>query len=306
MVPLSKMLKALGITTPRFYDWKKRKGEDNKHNGMMPKTSWILPEERQAIIDYHQKNPLNGCKRLSYMMMDEDVAYVSHNTVYRVLSSEGLLDKSGATPSLKGRGFKQPEKPHQHWHIDVSYINAGGTFYYLCSILDGYSRFVVHHAIAETMTNETVQRIVQAAKEKTGAKRCRLISDNGPQFKAKQFKSFIKMAGMDQVFTSPFYPQSNGKIERWHKELKQTCIRPSAPRNLKEAKAYVEAFIEDYNYKRLHSAIGYATPYDKLIGLEEGLRLERAAKLKRAAERRKVAWAKLKEKEPQVPLAISA
>ena len=126
---LTKALILLELDRSRFYDWKKRLGTENKHNGMIPKGSWILPTERQSIIDYYQKNPLNGCTRLSYMMIDEDVAYVSHNTVYRVLKAEGLLDESSGKPSLKGTGFQQPEKPHEQWHIDISYINAGGTFY---------------------------------------------------------------------------------------------------------------------------------------------------------------------------------
>ena len=291
------MLSVLSLDSSRFYDWQRRFGEANKHNGQQPKDSWILPEERQAIIDYYLKNPLNGCKRLSYMMIDEDVAYVSHNTVHRVLSSEGLLNPSNTKPSLKGSGFNQPKKPNEHWHIDISYINAGGTFYYLCSILDGFSRFIVHHEISESMTQERVQLIVQRAKEKLQAEGCRVISDNGPQFKSKQFRSFIKAAGMDQVFTIPYYPQSNGKIERWHKEHKKNCIRPNSPRNLKEAQQFITCFIEDYNYLRLHSAIGYTTPYDKLLGIDAQLIRERKVKLDQARRRRKLAWNRQKSKQ---------
>ncbi len=78
------------------------------------------------------------------MMLDADVAAVSPSTVYRVLSSQGLMDRWNSKPSRKGTGFVQPERPHKHWHIDVSYLNVSGTFYYLCSILDGYSRAIVH------------------------------------------------------------------------------------------------------------------------------------------------------------------
>ena len=183
-----KLLAKIDLDSSRFYDWQKRTGQQNKHNGLVPKKSWILPEEKKAIIEYFLKNPLNGCKRLSYMMVDEDVAYVSHNTVYRVLSAEGLLTTQTSGKSLKGTGFEQPTRPNEHWHIDISYINAEGTFYYICSVLDGYSRFIIHHEIAESMTQEQIQVIVQRAKEKLSVKNCRVISDNGPQFKAKQFK----------------------------------------------------------------------------------------------------------------------
>ena len=139
------------------------------------------------------------------MMIDEDIACVSHNTVHRVLKSEGLLGQEAGKASLKGSGFQQPTKPHSQWHIDISYINAGGTFYYLCTILDGYSRFAVHHEISESMTQDKVQLIVEHAKELSGARNVRLISDNGPQFKAREFRSYIKFTGMDQTFTSPYY-----------------------------------------------------------------------------------------------------
>ena len=98
------------------------------------------------------------------MMMDEDVAFVSHNSVHRVLKEAGLIDKSTAKPSLKGTGFVQLIHPHQQWHIDISYINAGGTFI-TCSILDGYSRFIVHWEMKESMTQDECQMVVQRAKE---------------------------------------------------------------------------------------------------------------------------------------------
>jgi putative transposase len=304
--PLTTALKVLAIRKTRFYDWKKRYGQKNCHNGQIPKDSWILPSERQSIVDYYSKNPGNGCRRLAYMMMDENVVFVSGNTVHRVLSAEGLINKSSQKPSLKGKGFDQPAKPHEQWHIDVSYINAGGTFYYLCSILDGYSRFIVHWELSESMKEEKVEMIVQRALENAGHCNPRLISDNGPQFKAREFKVFIRLCGMDQTFTSPYYPQSNGKIERWHKELKQTCIRPRQPRNLDEAKRYVSEFIEQYNYSRLHSAIGYVTPYDKLLGLDADLKVERKKKLDGAREARKRAWKQIQHQPGKKELAISA
>ena len=129
----------------------------------------------------------------------------------------------------KGTGFEQPLQPHQHWHIDVSYINIAGTFYYLCSVLDGYSRFDRPLGLRESMTEADIEIILQGAKEKHPEAKPRIISDNGPQFIARDFKEFIRISGMTHVRTSPYYPQSNGKIERWHKSLKAECIRPGTP-----------------------------------------------------------------------------
>ncbi len=126
-------------------------------------------------------------------------------------------------PSRKGRGFEQPHVPHQHWHVDVSYINVSGTFYYLCSVLDGCSRYVIHWELREQMSEREVEVILQKAHEMLPQARPRIISDNGPQFVARDFKDFIRLCGMMHVRTSPYYPQSNGKIERWHQTLKVTA-----------------------------------------------------------------------------------
>ena len=122
----------------------------------------------------------------------------------------------------------------------MSYINISGTFYYLCSVLDGASRFIVHWEIGESMTEAQIEIILERAKEKYPAARPRIISDNGPQFIAKDFKEFIRISGMTHVRTSPYYPQSNGKIERWHKSLKGECIRPGTPLSLEDARRLVE------------------------------------------------------------------
>jgi hypothetical protein len=120
-----------------------RYGKVNEHNGWVPRDFWLEDWEKQAIIGFHLKNPLEGYRRLTFMMLDADVVAVSPSSVWRVLSQAGLLTKWNGKPSKKGTGFAQPMAAHQHWHIDVSYLNIGGTFYYLCSILDGFSRYIV-------------------------------------------------------------------------------------------------------------------------------------------------------------------
>src|SRR5438128_6091774 len=192
----------------------------------------LEPWEKEAIIGFHLKNPLEGYRRLTFMMLDHDVAAVSPASVWRVLKQAGLLSRWKSNPSRKGTGFEQPLQPHQHWHVDVSYINLSGTFYYLCSVLDGCSRFLVHWDLRESMKEADIEMILERAQEKYPDAKPRIISDNGPQFMARDFKEFIRISGMTHVRTSPFYPQSNGKIERWHKSLKRECIRPLTPLTL--------------------------------------------------------------------------
>jgi hypothetical protein len=230
------------------------------------------------------------------MMLDENIVAVSPTSTWRVLNAAGLLRRWNSGPSKKGKGFAQPSGPHRHWHTDISYINVSGTFYYLCSVLDGYSRFIVHWELREQMTEAEVEVILQRARELFPQARPRVISDNGPQFIAKDFKEFIRIAGMTHVRTAPYYPQSNGKIERWHKSLKSECIRPGTPLSHEDAQRLVSGYVEHYNTVRLHSAIGYVTPKAKLEGKEDEIFRERDQKLESARETRRLRRAGQKDR----------
>jgi putative transposase len=222
------------------------------------------------------------------MMLDQNVVAASPATVYRVLAKAGLLSRWNKKVSKKGTGFVQPLAPHEHWHIDISYLNLGGTFYYMCSVLDGASRAIVHWEIRESMLEAEVECILERAREKFPGVTPRIISDNGPQFIAKDFKEYIRVAGMTHVRTSPYYPQSNGKLERYHRTIKADGIRPSAPSSPDEARQVVARFVEHYNGVRLHSAIGYIAPNDFLTGRSKEIWAERDRKLAEARERRRV------------------
>ncbi len=287
------MLRWLGLARSQFDRWSQRLGTPNRHNGRIPRDFWLEAEEKAKIIAFHDLYPLEGYRRLAYMMLDADIVAVSPSSVYRVLRAAGKLAPHGGTPSRKGKGFEQPLRPHEHWHVDVSHLNICGTFFFLCSILDGYSRFVVHWEIRETMKEAEVETIIQRAREKYPAEHPRIITDNGPQFIARDFKEFIRICGMTHVRTSPFYPQSNGKIERWFKTLKGECIRTRTPLSLEDARRLVAEFVSYYNTVRLHSAIAYITPADKLAGRAEAIWAARREKLAQAAARRR---AKTQEK----------
>jgi putative transposase len=286
-LPAEKFVGWLGVARGKFFDWRTRYGKANEHNALVPRDHWLEAWERQAIIDFHIKNPLEGYRRLTFMMLDQDVVAASPASVYRVLSAAGLLDRWNRTPSKKGTGFIQPLAPHEHWHIDIAYLNLAGTFYYLCSILDGASRAIVHWDIRESMTETDVEIVIQRARERYPNARPRIISDNGPQFIARDFKEFIRIAGMTHVRTSPYYPQSNGKLERYHKTIKGDALRPAAPSSIDEARAVVARFVQHYNGVRLHSAIGYIAPDDFLAGRQQAIWAERDHKLEAARETRR-------------------
>jgi putative transposase len=133
-LPVRRFLEWIELSPRKFGRWQQRFGKVNEHNGLVPRDHQIEDWERQAIIAFFYEYPLEGYRRLAFMMLDRNLVAVSPSTVYRVLKAAGLLQDRFSRPSRKGKGFVQPLEPHQHWHIDFSFINITGTFYYLCSV----------------------------------------------------------------------------------------------------------------------------------------------------------------------------
>ncbi len=281
-----RLVKWMGVGMSKFYDWRERYGKVNEHNALVPRDHWLESWEREAILTFYAQHPLEGYRRLTYMMMDADVVAASAATVYRVLQRAGCFRRWNAGRVRKVRDFSSLCGPTNigTW---ISDINICGTFYFLLSVLDGCSRFIVHWELRETMREADVEVVLQRAREKFPGEKPRIITDNGPQFMARDFHEFIRLCGMTHVRTSPYYPQSNGKMERWHQTLKADCIRPHVPLSLEEARRLVENFVEHYNCVRLHSAIGYVTPADKLAGRDTEIFATRDRKLEAARERRR-------------------
>lgn len=286
---IERLLEWLELSAGKFYDWRQRYGRTNQHNGSVPRDFWLRDWEKKAILDYQELYPLEGYRRLSYMMMDADVVAVSPSSVFRVLSEAGRLRKWAPKASRKGKGFEQPLRVHEHWHIDIAHINIHGTFYYLCAVLDGASRYLVDWSLRDSMTEVDIEILLERAKEKFPAARPRIISDNGPQFIAKDFKEFIRISGMTHVRTAPYYPQSNGKMERWNGSIKSECIRPGVPLTLEDAERLIAQYVRVYNEERLHSAIGYVTPQAMLEGRQSEIHAARDRKLEHARSERKQA-----------------
>jgi transposase InsO family protein len=287
-LPAQRLLGWIQLSPRQYHRWQERFGKVNEHNHLVPRDHWLEAWEKQAIVDFCREYPLEGYRRLTFMMLDRDIVAVSPASVYRVLKQAGLIRGLWQKLSRKGQGFVQPLQPHEHWHIDFSYVNIAGTFYYLCSILDGASRYIVQWDIREAMKESDAEIVLQRAREKYPLARPRVISDNGPQFISKDFKEFIRLWQTSHVLTSPHYPQSNGKLERFHRTLKEQAIRPKTPLTLEEARKIVGEFVDHYNTVRLHSAIGYVTPEDRLENRQEQIFTARDQKLAAARENRKM------------------
>lgn len=286
-IPLKGITPLLGISSSKYYSWIERKGVENNHNGKTPKEHWCLDWEKEAIIVYAKSHPVEGYRRLTYKMIDDNVVAVSPATTYRILKAAGLLNRwNKVKRSSKGGGFDQPTAPHQHWHTDIKYVNYHGTFLFLISVIDGYSRYIVHHELRRSMQQFDVQLTLQRALEKYPGTKPRIISDNGPQFISKDFAEYLKLLELQHIRTSVAYPQSNGKIERYHRTIHQDCLMKTSLINLDDARKQISSYIDYYNNKRLHSSLFYLTPEDFLIDrVEEKLKV-RERKLKEAKLKR--------------------
>jgi putative transposase len=287
-LPKGRLLQCLGLQRRKYSHWAEHYGKVHEDHALIARDTQLEPQERQAIIDYARAHPHHSYRTLTYMMMDEDVVAVSPSTTYRVLKSAHLVPVATGKPSKKGTGFVQPLAPHEHWHTDFSYINIGGTFYFLCSVLDGCSRAILAWDIRPTMCQKDAQIVIQRAREAYPQARPRLITDQGAQYKSKEFQQFIQLWSATHVMTSPYYPQSNGKLERFHLTLKHQAIHPQTPLTLDDAQRITQDFIDYYNSERLHSSIGYITPADRLEGRHLAIHAQRELKLASARHHRKL------------------
>ncbi|MBK7377707.1 MAG: transposase [Ignavibacteriales bacterium] len=297
-IPITKLLATLELPKVKYYRWIKRSGSKSLHNSQIPKTHWLTPNEVDAVIafakDHYTTNDFfirDGYRRLAYDMLDKNVVAASPSSVYRILKKEGLLNKWNVDKrSLKGKGFNQPDYPHKHWHTDIKYLNFNGTLLFLISVLDGYSRYVLHHEVRHNMAGYDVKLTIQKAKEKYPFAKPGIITDNGAQYISKEFKAFIKNIEVTHIKTSVAYPQSNGKLERFHRTISQECLRTKSPVTVDDFKQYIASYIKHYNTERLHSSLSYLTPEDFLLGRQKEKLVIREEKLQRAEVQRSLFW----------------
>ena len=238
----ARLVGLLDTTGSKFYNRRERYRKLKEQNGWFPRDSWLAEWEKQSIIAFHLKNPLQRYRWLTFVMLAADIVAVSPASVWRVLSRPRGQRKLNRKPSKKGAGFEKPPQPHRH--IDDFCLNARAIFYYLCSILDGYGRSIVQWDLWVSITEADIEVILKRAREKNPEAKPRSISDTGPRFIAWDLTEFICIPGMTHVRTSPCYPQSNGKLERWHKSLKSECIRLGTPLTREDASLLIQTYVD--------------------------------------------------------------
>jgi transposase InsO family protein len=294
-LPLPVLLGFAGIPERTWREWQERRGVATRHNSNIPRGYYLTPEETEAIANYCRvacsSHPEKGYRTLCWEMVDKNIAFVGESSVYNVINRYKLVQKWDQIGEQAGSGFVQPKAVHEQWHTDFSYIKIRGSFYYFVSILDGYSRRILNWRLCDTMESIQVEVLVTETKELyPEAKNPRLISDNGSQFISNDFKELLLMLEIGHTFTGANHPQSNGKLERFHRTLKTEHTRRSAYVDAEDARVRMALWLAYYNSERLHSAIGYLTPDDVFYGRRDTRLAERREKLHTARINRQEYW----------------
>ena len=295
-----KTFEILKLNSDRYYRWRRKyrkKGmEGLKNHKSKPKSCphQLLEKEKEAIINYALEHPDVRHRKLAYNMQDEDVVYVSPSSVYRVLKEENLIPEKQYHEKQKADGKIEVNQPDKMYHIDITYIPVADQHSYFISVLDGYSRKIIHGELSLTMTADDMERVMSKAMfkadifEKPEDQRPVLVSDNGTQLISNSFKKFLKEWDITHIRTAVRHPESNGKIEVFHKTLKYENVYVKEQyESFYEAKKDIDKFIEHYNSARLHQGIDFVTPNQKYKGKDKQIKKKRKNKHQKAIERRK-------------------
>jgi len=286
---LAWILSELGLNRSVYYDWLgKQKMGRLADRVVVPRSPLtVLPEEVKSAVEYAKTHPREGYRRLAWMMVDDDIAYLAPTTVYRILDRHDLLYRWKRPEPGLGRKVPVATYPDQVWHVDLMYLWVKGRWYFLVTVLDSYSRYVVHWELALSMLASEVADIIATALEKVPGTRPRIVRDNGSQFVSKEWREVIRHFEVEEIPIRVRHPESNGRIERYHRSVREEAFGDDEKEDYYQARDLLDQWVKYYNQERLHSALNYLRPVDYYMGNPEVLMAERKKKLTNAKARRK-------------------
>jgi transposase InsO family protein len=272
------VLMTLGVPKSSYYRW--CQGQPSSGNRKRP---WnrITPYEEDRILAVARESPELSSRQLAAWITDNESFAVSESTVYRILRREGLVKRQETQLTAAKEYHTKTTGPHQMWATDASYFRVvGWGYYYLVTVMDDYTRFILAWKLQKDMSANSLIEVVQEAVDTTGMTdvpvedRTKLLSDNGPGYVSKSFRDYLRLVGIGHILSAPFHPQTNGKVERYQQSLKKEVnqLPYEAPSQLDKA---IADFVDYYNYRRYHKALGDLTPADVLYGRREQILLRR-------------------------------
>jgi len=275
-LPYRRALDQLGLAKSTYYRWLQRQTEgrlEDRRSGSPIPWNKISPEEETRVLAEARASPELSCRQLACTLTDSGSMYVSESTVYRILKRAGLIRPAEIVGFKAAKEYRHKTKrPNELWASDCCHLRViDWGWYYLETVMDDFSRFILGWDLKTDMTGGSLEDVVQQAVDFTGMTdvpvedRTVLLSDNGSGYLSQQFNQYLHLVGIRHIIASPFHPQTNGKIERYHRTVKGEInqVPYDMPSELKEA---IRAFIEYYNYRRYHEGLGNVTPYDVYTG----------------------------------------
>ena len=281
-------LEKIGISKSTFYSWYKKYAEQG-YDGLaaryqQPGHIWnAIPEwERNRIADVARKYPERSCREIACLITDRHGYFVSESSVYRILKERDLVSSPVYRVISAAEKFENPtRRVHELWQTDFTYfkiINWG--WYYLLSVLDDYSRYIIAWKLCMTMKSIDVKGVLDLAIAKTGVthvniyNRPRLLSDNGACFISSELKDYLQNMDIAHIRSKPYHPMTQGKIERYHRSMKNLILLDNyySPENLSQQ---ISRWVEYYNNHRYHEALGNVTPKDRYLGTDKEILQQR-------------------------------
>jgi len=282
-------LLTMGIPRSTYYRW--RQGQPRARRGR----PWnrITPNEERRILAVAREYPDLSSRQLAAWITDHEGFAVSESTVYRILKREGLVKRQEIQLTAANEYHTKTTRPHQMWATDASYFKVvGWGYYYLVTVMDDYSRFILGWKLQKDMSANSLIEVVQTAVDATGMtdvpveNRVRLLSDNGAGYVSRAFRDYLNLVGIGHILAAPYHPQTNGKVERYQQSLKKEVnqLPYEIPNELEKA---IADFVDYYNYRRYHKALGNVAPADVLYGRREEILTRRKEVQQQTINRRR-------------------
>jgi putative transposase len=278
----SQTLTEIGIPRRTYYNWVRQEKNGGKRSVKRRPWNRIMEREEQLVLEQARASPELSSRQLSLKLIDDYDCWISESTVYRILKREGLVKTAEMKGFAAGKEYHHKTKrPNEMWATDCSYLKViDWGYYYLVTVIDDYSRYILAWDLKRDMTADSLIDVVQRAIDASGIcqvpveEQTSLLSDNGAGYISRAFNDYLRLVGMKHILAAPFHPQTNGKIERYHQTLKGNInqLPYQMPSELTEA---IEKFVEYYNYRRYHEALGNVTPADVYYGRREKILAQR-------------------------------
>jgi putative transposase len=298
-LPAKRTLDKLGIPRTTFYRWYDRYLVDGlaalKDKSPKPGRVWNrIPDDiREKVIDMALEEADLSPRELAVRFTDTQSYFVSESSVYRLLKALDLITSPAFVVIKAANEFKdKTTAPNQMWQTDFTYLKViGWGWFYLSTILDDFSRYIIAWKLCTTMKVDDVTDTLEMALQASGcdqanvAHKPRLLSDNGSSYIASDLKAWMESQGMKHVRGAPYHPQTQGKIERWHQTLKNRILLENyyLPGDLE---AQIDAFVSYYNHQRYHESLKNLTPADVYFGRGQTILLKRERIKRKTIEHR--------------------